>query len=390
MARAGTPIGQQSRNPRVRGRGSTGWSVRPFHGRLFALLLLGVLLPGLGCTSRETKAPPPQSVAVEVAPVKVAPLEETLSAVGSLASPQETVVTSQIDGKVATLSIRQGQVAARGSVLATLDDSVQRAEVRAAEATLFNARQIYRRDQKVRKIGGISEQQLLSDEAAVRQAEAQVEQARASLAYTRIRAPFTGALGLRQVSLGSFVKAGNAIVGLHQVDPLHLDFSLPQQEVSRLRVGQPVRFTVVGLPETFQGQVTSIDPALAAGSRTVQLQATVPNHALRLKPGMFARVRLIVGTVPQALFVPMQALTAEGQVDQVWVVGPEEKAERRTVEVGTFQDNWVHIRSGLTPQDRVVTAGVQKLRPGAPLRISPYQPIHNPRLKLAPSSGGGP
>ncbi|MEJ2700240.1 MAG: efflux RND transporter periplasmic adaptor subunit, partial [Desulfuromonadales bacterium] len=260
-------------------------------------------------------------------------LEETLTAVGSLSSPQETVVTSQVDGKVTTLNIRQGRVVRRGAVLATLDDSVQQAEVLTADADLFNARQIYQRDQKVRDTGGLSEQQLQSDEAAVRRAEAQLDQARANLEYTRIRAPFTGSLGLRQVSLGAFVKAGNAVVSLHLVDPLHLDFDLPQQEVSRLKVGQTAHFTVSGLDGDFRGRETTVVPALAAGSRTVRLQATVPNPDRRLNPGMFARVSLVVGTEPEALLIPMQALTAEGQVNRVWVVGKDEKAERRTVKV---------------------------------------------------------
>lgn len=349
---------------------------------LVVLLAVPAALPGCGPGKQEAKAPPP--VAVEVAPVKVASLEKTLTAVGSLSSPQETVITSQVDGKVTTLNIRQGRLVRRGAVLATLDDSVQRAGVLTAEADLFNARQIYQRDQKVRNTGGLSEQQLQSDEAAVRRAEAQLDQARANLEYTRIRAPFTGALGLRQVSLGAFVKAGNAVVSLHQVDPLHLDFDLPQQEVSRLKVGQRVHFTVSGLDGDFKGRVTTVDPALAAGSRTVRLQATVPNPDRRLKPGMFVRVNLVVGIVPEALFIPMQALTAEGQVNRVWVVGKDEKAERRTVEVGQYQDNWVQVLSGLKPGDRVVTAGVQKLHPGASLKISPYQPIHNPRLDIAP------
>jgi membrane fusion protein (multidrug efflux system) len=375
--------------PEQKGKGSIGLGrsggYTAIAARFGALLILLSLLPALaGCGQgkEEEKAPPP--VAVEVAPVRVGPLEKILTAVGSLSSPQDTVLTSQVDGKVATLDIRQGRIVSRGAVLATLDDSVQQAGVMTAEADLFNARQIYQRDQKVKDTGGLSEQQLLSDEASVRRAEAQLEQARATLEYTRIRAPFTGSLGLRQVSLGAFVKAGDAVVSLHQIDPLHLDFDLPQQQVNRLKVGQTVHFTVSGLDGDFKGRVTTVDPALAAASRTVRLQATVPNPDRRLKPGMFTRVNLVVGTEPRALFVPMQALTAEGQVTHVWVVGPDEKAEQRTVEVGQYQNNWAQILSGLHPEDRVVTAGLQKLRPGVPLKISPYEPIHNPRLDISP------
>jgi membrane fusion protein (multidrug efflux system) len=356
-----------------------------------ALLLFLAFFPQ-GCEpgKQEHQAGTPRPVPVQVAPVEVSSLEDILTAVGSLSSPQETVVTSQIDGKVTSLHIRQGQVVNRGDVLATLDDSVLQAEVLAAEADLFNVRQIYQRDQKVRDSGGLSEQQLQSDEAAVRQAGARLQQARANLIFTRISAPFTGSLGLRQVSLGSFVKAGNAIVSLHQYDPLHLDFDLPQQEISRLKVGLPAHFSASGLDGEYQGKVTTIDPALAAGSRSVRLQATVANTDRSLKPGMFVRVRLVVGTVPDALFIPAQAVNAEGQVNHVWVVGPDDKAEQREVKVGRYENNRVRIVAGLKPEDRVVVAGIQKLHPGAGLKISPYEPISNPRLDLSPPAQKAP
>ncbi|MEJ2689006.1 MAG: efflux RND transporter periplasmic adaptor subunit [Deltaproteobacteria bacterium] len=320
---------------------------------------------------------------MEVIQVKKAPLENILTAVGSLSSPEETMVTSQIDGKVTTLNIRQGKRVKHGDILATLDDSVLRAEVQAAEADLFNARQIFKRDMEVKESGAISAQQLQSDEAAVRRAEAELQTALANLAYTRISAPFSGSLGLRQVSLGTFIKAGDAIVSLHQYNPLHLDFNLPQQNVSSLKTGQTVHFSVSGLEGHFDGKVTTVDPALSTGSRTIRLQATVANPDGRLKLGMFAQVHLVIGTIPMALLVPMQALTAEGQVNRVWVVGKGQTAELRTVQVGRYQDNWVQILAGLTPQDKVITAGVQKLRPGARLKISPYEPIHNPRFNIS-------
>ncbi len=321
-------------------------------------------------------------VAVEVAPVQVDTLEQTLAAVGTLSSPQSTVVTSQVDGKVAKLNIQQGGTVEAGALLATLDDSVQQAEVAAAEAAVYSARQVYERDRRIKGTGGISELQLQTEKADLRQAEARLAQARASLDHTNIRAPYAGVLGLRKVSLGSYIKAGDAVVDLRQIDPLDLDFSIPQQEIARLQVGQEVHFTVSGLEGNFQGQVTTVVPALAAGSRAVPLQATVANPERKLKPGMFAQIRLVVGKTPNALFVPMQALVPEGQVNHIWVVGPEEHAEQRTVTVGEYRENTVQILSGLQPDDRVIVAGTQKLRPKAKLKIAPYQRVQNPRLGL--------
>ena len=345
-------------------------------------LILGLLLMQACRSQEESMGAAAMPVHVEAAPVKVAALHQEIPAVGSLSSPQETVVAPQIDGRVVSLDIAQGQVLQRGTILARLDDSIQKAALAAAEATLTNARDVYERDRQVVKTGGVSEQQLQSDETAVQQAEAQLAEAQVNLQYTTIRAPFTGALGMRQVSLGAYLKAGDAIVRIRQLDPLFLDFELPQQTIGRIMSGQKANFAVPGLAGEFEGAVTTIDPALDADSRNVHIQATVPNPKQLLKPGMFAHVRLIVGTKTDTLFVPAQAIVPEGDARYVWVVAPEDKAEQRSVKVGVFQDNWVEIISGLKPADRVITAGVQKLYPGAKLIVSAYQPIHNQRLDL--------
>jgi membrane fusion protein (multidrug efflux system) len=337
-----------------------------------------------GCKAEEKaerSAPPP--VKVEVTPVKEETLERVLQAVGTLSSPQDTVIAPQIAGKIVFLNIEQGKVAKEGEVLARLDDSLQKAAVAAARADLENARQIYEKDKKVAGTGAVSEKQIQTDESAVKQAEAQLEQAEANLRYTVIHAPFTGLLGMRQVSLGAYLKEGDAVVSLRQIDPLHMDFEIPQQDVAAIKVGQEVHFTLSGLNSTFRGKVTAVDPALASASRSVHVQATVPNPRRLLKPGMFALVELVVGSTPGALFIPMQSVVSEGMITHAWIVGPDETAELKKVELGVYQDNWVQVLSGLTKSDRVVTAGVQKLYPGAKLVVSPYQAIHNPRLDLS-------
>jgi membrane fusion protein (multidrug efflux system) len=373
----------------IAGKRRVGWGnarkteFRTWLRKVASLLLVAVVIYLNGCKAEENaKSPASLPVKVEVTPVKEEALDRLLSAVGSLSSPQDTVIAPQITGKIVFLNIEQGKAVKKGEVLVRLDDSVQKAAVMAAQAALSNARQIYERDTKVAATGAVSEKQLPTDESAVRQAEAQLEQAQANLQYTVIRVPFTGLLGIRQVSLGAYLKEGDAIVSLRQLDPLHMDFDIPQQDVSELELGQEARFTVSGLSGTFRGKVTAVDQALASGSRSVHVQATVPNPRLLLKPGMFALVNLVVGRTPGALLVPMQSIVAEGQIRHVWVVGPDEKADLKKVEVGIYQDNWVQILSGLTNSDRVVTAGVQKLYPGAKLVITPYQPIHNPRLDL--------
>jgi len=362
---------------------SPGRKIYSIKGRGLGLSLLFGLLLALSCEAEEKPAAHVQMpVNVEVVTVKVEPLEKILTAVGSLSSPQETVVAPQISGKIVALNIAQGQVVNEGAVLARLDDAIQKAAVAAAESSLANARQIFERDRKVAGTGAVSEQQLLTDQTAVQQAEALLEEARTNLRYTVIRSPFTGALGLRQVSLGAYLAQGDAIVAIRQLDPLHLDFDLPQEDIRQIKPGQEARFSVAGLTGEFTGRVTTIDQAMDVSARTFHVQATVPNPDQGLKPGMFTYIRLVVGTIPDALFVPAQAVVPEGEVRHVWVVGQGDRAEQRTVTVGEYGEDRVQILSGLTPADRVVTAGVQKLYPGAGLVIAPYQPIHNPRLDL--------
>jgi membrane fusion protein (multidrug efflux system) len=360
-------------------KGSRAWAKKSI---VWALLAMVALLNA--CKAEEnTKALTSMPVKVEVTPVKEETLDRMLPSVGTLSSPQDTVVGPQITGKIVFLNVNQGKVAEKGGILARLDDSVQKAVVLAAQAALLNARQIYEKDAKAAGTGGVSEKQVESDESAVKQAEAQLEQAQANLQYTVIRAPFTGLLGMRQASLGAYLKEGDAIVSLRQLDPLYLDFDIPQQDVSEVKVAQTVRFTISGLTGTFEGKVTTVDSALASASRSTHVQATVSNPRRLLKPGMFAIVNLVVGSIQGALFVPMQSLVEEGQVRHVWIAGQDDKAELKKVQVGKYQNNWVHVVSGLAKSDRVITAGVQKLYPGAKLVITPYEPIHNPRLDLS-------
>jgi membrane fusion protein (multidrug efflux system) len=360
------------------------WGTRAWAQRVACVLWMVNALLLNGCKADEkAEKPAPTPVKVEVTSVKEETLERTVESVGSLSSPQDTVIAPQIAGKIVFLNIEQGKVAKEGEVLARLDDSVQKAAVAAARADLENARQIYEKDKKVAGTGAVSEKQIQTDESAVKQAEAQLEQAEANLRYTVIHAPFTGLLGMRQVSLGAYLGEGDAIVSLRQIDPLHLDFDIPQQYIAELKVGQEVHFTLSGLNSTFRGRVTAVDPALASGSRSTHVQATVPNPRRIFKPGMFALVELVVGSTPGALFIPMQSVVSEGMITHAWIVGPDETAELKKVDLGVYQDNWVQVLSGLTKSDRVVTAGVQKLYPGAKLVITPYQPIHNPRLDLS-------
>ncbi len=326
---------------------------------------------------------PPPPVRVEAAQVSVGPVDHVLSTVGSLASPQDTIIAPQIAGKVIALNIRQGQFVKQGTVLVQLDDALERAALQSAEAAFVNAQQIYRRDRQVEQSGVVSTQTVESDLATMHQAAAAVDQAEVNLDYTRIRAPFSGALGLRQISLGAYLTPGQAIVDIQQMNPLYLNFTLPQGDVTKARDGQTVRLAVAGYDKTFDGMVTTVTQGLAVGSRSLTLQATVPNPKFELKPGMFATVDLVTGVEPKAILIPAQAVVPEGQINTVWTIGPNQNVQNRKVILGAYQGTMVQVLKGLKPGDIVVTAGVQKLHPGAKVVASHYEPITNPMLNLS-------
>lgn len=359
----------------------TPYTAHPF--RLAACVLLPIVLLA-ACKSEEKPKMNPMTmpVNVEVAPVRVAPLERTLAAVGSLSSPESIAVAPQIGGKIVYLNVEQGQSVQAGAVLARLDDSTLKAQVAAAEAAAANAKQIYDRDQQIAGTGALSSQQMESDAASLRTADANLGQTRANLAYATIRAPFSGTLGIRQVSLGAYVAPGATLVTLQSLDPLYLDLSLPQADLSSTAVGQTVKFKVDGVAGEFSGKVIAVNPALNNDSRSLQVRAAVPNPKFLLKPGMFATVELVTGTDPHAVFIPQQAVVPEGNTRKVWVVGADDQAHLQEISLGVFQNNWVQVLKGLQAGDRVITAGVQKMHPKAKLVIHPYHPVHNPRLDL--------
>ena len=357
-------------------------------------LLIASLLPVIaltGCKSEQKPAGNPMDmpVPVEVTQVRVGPLSQGINAVGSLSSPQQTAIAPQIGGKIVALNIEQGQPVHAGTVLAQLDDATLRAQLLSAEASLSNAQQVYARDQQIAGSGALSAQQITSDATAVKVAEASLAQIRANLDYTKIRAPFAGTLGIRQVSLGSYVAPGTTLVTLQSLNPLYLDFSLPQNQYSQVKNGQAVHFKVDGLQGDFTGKVTATNPALSGDSRSIAIRATVANNDERLKPGMFANIQLQTGTVANVVFIPQQAIVAEGNARKVWVVDNQKNATLRDIKLGQFETNWVQVTSGLVAGDSIIATGLQKMHPKAKLVIKPYQPIHNPRLDLANPADNG-
>ncbi len=340
------------------------------------------LLSACGSDSRPEGEGAQPPVVVQVVTAVASELPRTLAAVGSLQSPETTVVASEIAGTTVAIDIPEGRHVMAGHLLARLDDAEARATLSVAQARLTNARARLERLRQLRASSVSSEQALDDAVAEFDGAQGEVDEAETRLRKTEIRAPFGGILGLRQLNQGQYLEPGAPIVEITQVDPLELEFGLPQRYASELELDQVVLGTIGECGQRFEARVDAIDPRVDSATRSVRLQAAVPNPEGRLRPGMAVRLRLLVGAISNAVVIPQEAIIRQGTKHRVYVVDEEGRARERDVTLGSFFVDGVHVLAGVDPGDTVVVAGHQKLQAGTPTSPQPYQAIENPNLEL--------
>jgi len=307
-------------------------------------------------------------VRVEVTPVAVLPVSRGVSAVGNLRSQDSVVLRSEIAGRLHTIGFAEGGQVRRGQVLVRLDDAVARAELQQAQANLSLVRSQYQRAQELSAQGFISYQ--ARDEAAsqLRVQQAAVALAQARLDKTVITAPFDGLIGLRNLSVGDYVSAGDELVPLESIDPLNVDFRIPEQYLAQVAVGATLAVQFDAFPgQTRQGVVKAMSPLVDVGGRSILLRASIPNADAKLRPGMFARVQLRFSD-GQAMLIPEAALAPSGRAQYVYRVH-DGKAQRLEVQIGQRRDGWVEVLSGLDADAQVVVSGLQKIRDGASVHV---------------------
>ncbi|GAA4329003.1 efflux RND transporter periplasmic adaptor subunit [Pigmentiphaga soli] len=311
-----------------------------------------------------------QAVAVEVVTVASKPLERGITAVGSLRSDESVTLRPEVAGRISEILFTEGQRVRKGQVLVRLDDSVPRAELQQARANHSLAKSNYERSIELQQKGFISKQAKDEVDNALKVQEAAMVLAEVKLEKNQIRAPFNGVIGLRSVSVGDYVGVGQDLVPLEAIDPLKVDFRIPELYLSQIRNGQLLQISLDAVPgKVFDGKVIAISPAIDAGGRSIVMRAQVRNDAGLLRPGMFARVRLLLAERAQALMVPEAALAPAG--DEQFVFRVEEgRAQRVQVEIGQRREGWVEVVSGLAEGDVVVVAGSHKLHPGAAVKTA--------------------
>lgn len=359
---------------------------------LFIAVPLGVLkitqFKAMGAQAAAMVFPPTVVTATEA---KKEIWGESLSAPGSLEAQQGVTIAAEVPGKVAKIAFEAGAVVHEGDLLVQLDTSSEEAQLRAAEATAALARANLARARELRASGTNSPAELDAADAQARQADAQSENLRAVIAKKAIRAPFSGRLGLRLVNLGQILRDGAPIATLQTLDPIYVNFAMPQQHIGRLAPGTAVRVTSDAAPGSkFDGTIHAVSPEVDAATRTARVQATIANAGEKLRPGMYASIEVILPAEREVLAIPTTSVLYAPYGDTVFVI--EEKPAKdgapaqlvlrqQFVRLGNARGDFVSVLEGLKPGDRIVTTGVFKLRPGMPVAIDNALA---PAMSLAP------
>ena len=352
-------------------------------GFLIALFVGGlgvfqfVVKPELIRKAMTSQRPPPQTVTAELA--RTQRVVSRINAIGTLQAIKGVDIASQVAGVVTEIHLESGSVVRKGDKLVQLDTAVERADLESNIATLKQAELELKRQRQLERRGVAAEVKLEAAIAARDSAAAAVQRTRAIIAQKSIMAPFDGVLGLRKVDLGQYVSPGMSLVTLQSLDPINVDFPVPEQYIGRLHDGQTIELTVDSYPgNTFRGTIEALDARVSKETRTLQVRGRLTNPDHKLLPGMFANVRVLAGAPTDVVTVPRTAVTYSLYGDTVYVVkrakapagtAPALIAERRRVTVGEIYGERVVLADGVKDGERVVTTGQIKLRPGTEIRI---------------------
>jgi len=360
---------------------------------ILGLLIVIAVLAGIKAMQIRTmiehgkKAVPPPDTVTTVS-ARAESWETSLSAVGSLTAVQGVTVSAELPAKVVEIAFEPGGKVKRGDLLIRQDTSVEEAQLPGAEAQVKLMESVLARDVEMLKDQIISQADYDAAVAGHRQAMSLVETLRATIAKKTIRAPFGGRLGVRQVNLGQTLREGDPIVTLQSLDPIYVNFSLPQQELSRLRTGLPVRVTSDALPgHAINGRITTVNPLVDADTRNVQLQATVTNTNEKLRPGMFVNTEVGLPVRKMVVSIPATSVLYAPFGDSVFVVEDAKEGKggkvlrQQFVRLGERRGDFTAVTEGLKEGETIVSTGVFKLRNGQPVVVDNKLA---PEFRLAP------
>jgi membrane fusion protein (multidrug efflux system) len=304
---------------------------------------------------------------VEVAAAIRDTVVDAIAATGQIEAVQSVELRPEVDGRIVEILVREGQEVGAGTGLFKVDDAELKAQVARAEADRDVAQRNLERTKQLMAQNASSQADLEKADAGYRAAQASYDLLKTRLDRTVVRAPFSGVVGRRLVSIGSYVNSQTPLISLQSVNPQHASFQVPERYADQLRRGQLVSFQVAALPgRNFSGEVVFVDPVVELPGRTILIKARVPNPEHQLQAGMFIEARLATNIRPNAVVVPEDALLPMQGATFVWVV-KDSKANQRQVTVGVRTAGWAEVQSGVEAGDQVVVGGAERLFPNAPV-----------------------
>lgn len=351
---------------------------------LASLVFLCMVLVFTGCFKKEEKAVKEKIVNVRTALVEKRSLKPFVESVGTLKPGEEVIVSSQIDGILRELRVQEGSTVSKGMLLARIDDTDYRLELsraeaamRQMEASLSNLKVEFERKDALHKEGLVSRQQFddivmrrLLAEGEVERAKGALDLAREKLTKTKIHAPMAGAVKEKKVTPGDYIRNGTPLLYLTLNNPVKLNFTVTEKDVARLKIGQECLFRVDAFPDReFKGKLNVIYPNLEERTRSLQLEALVPNSGMLLKPGLFAHVTLYTGNAVDKAVVPITALLYENNKVKTFVVEGD-KAKERFVRIGGKYGEYMEIVEGLNGGEQLVVVGQNNLAEGVKVNVA--------------------
>ena len=354
---------------------------------LLMLFLVGLFIAGLvfltmrniekGKAMGKMFAPPPAAVTTVV--VKPQKWQPVLSAVGSLRAVNGVVVSTDLAGIVSEIAFESGTQVKKGDLLVTLDTQQEEAQLRSSEAKLNLAKTDLERKRELVAKKAISQSELDAAESQLLQMQASVEEMKALVSRKRITAPFDGTIGIRQVNLGQYMNPGAMIAPLQSDDPIYVEFALPQQHLDTVSLGKKLRVSASGAAGAeFEGGITAVDSRVDESTRNFMVQGTIKNPEHKLRPGMFVHVAVLLPETEGVLAIPSSSISYAPYGDSVYVVREgagadgkmEKQAQQQFVKLGPKRGDQVSVLSGVKEGDEIVSSGVFKLRPGAPVHVN--------------------
>lgn len=338
-----------------------------------SIIILAVLLvPRILRSDKKPEGktgPPVQIALVKALVIKPQKLQNEINSNGSVLANQQIDLHPEISGRLVKLAFKDGESVKKGDLLVKLFDGDLLAQLKKLNIQLDLARKNEQRQKELLSVNGISQQDYDATISLINSINADLELVQAQISKTEIHAAFNGKVGLRSVDEGAYVSPATLIASLQEVDPVRIDFNIPEKYMSQVHLEDEIRFSIPGINEEFKAKVFAIEPRIDPVTRTLQLRARCPNSSGKIYPGAFARVSLALKDIDNSLMAPTQSVIPEARGQKVFLVRSG-KAQPQKVVTGIRNEASVEIVNGLHPGDTLITDGIIQLKPGIPVKIT--------------------